>query len=215
MIADLLFRARALFRRDTVESELDLELQAHLDGLVRQHLDRGRTPAEAERLARLEFGGVEQSKEACRDARGLGLIETAWRDLRYAGRLLRADLAFTAIALLTLALGIGASTAAFSVVHTLLLKPLPYPDAERIVFPWMQPPPGINVGFDELQWGRTAFLTFAGQTRTFSHVGAFLSDRFNLTGSGEPERLDGPARLGRIPAVARSGPCALPHLHPR
>jgi predicted permease len=191
MIADLVFRARALFRRGTVEAELDRELRAHLDGLVRKHVDRGRTPGEAERLARLEFGGVEQSKEACRDARGLGLLDTGWRDLRYAGRLLRADVAFTAIAMLTLALGIGASTAAFSVVRTLLLKPLAYPDAERIVFPWMQPPHGIDVGFDDLQWGRTAFLTFAGQTRTFSHVGAFLSGQFNLTGAGEPERLDG------------------------
>jgi predicted permease len=136
------------------------------------------------------------------DARDVGLIETAWRDLRHAARLLRADPAFTLIACLTLALGIGATTAAFSVVHALLLKPLPYPDAERIVFPWLQAPPGVSVGFDETPWGRWMFNTYDRQTRAFAHVGAFVSGQFNLTGSGEPARLDGlRVSAGFLPAL--------------
>ncbi|MGE5243546.1 MAG: ADOP family duplicated permease [Betaproteobacteria bacterium] len=191
MLADAIFRLRALFRRDKVETELDDEIRSHVDALVRKYLDGGCTPEEAERRARLAFGGIEQIKDACRDARGVTLVETLARDVRHGVRLWRRDPAVTTIAVLTLALGIGASAAAFSVVHAILLKPLPYPDAGRIVFPWLQPPQGVDVGFDELSWGRRPFIDFARQTRTFEHVGAFLGGDFNLTGRGDPVRLPG------------------------
>src|SRR6185369_6877214 len=106
-------------------------------------------------------------------------------------RMLRRDKGFTAIAVLALALGIGASTTVFSVVNAVLLKPLPYPGVERIVFPWRVPPPNVDVGFTEIPWGRVEFLTFERQARTFANVGAFLGAAFNLTGRGEPARLDG------------------------
>jgi predicted permease len=210
MLADLRFRVRVLFRREAVESELDAELREHLDVLVRRHLAAGCSAAEAERRARLDFGGLDQIKEECRDARGTGLIDLAWRDARHAVRLLRRDAALTAIAIVTLALGIGAGTAAFSVVRTVLLRPLPYGEPGRIAFLWGEPPPGVDVGFDALPWSRVTFHTFARDTRAFASVGAFLSGEFNLTGAGQPERLEGlrvssgflPS-LGVVPSLGR------------
>jgi len=202
MLSDFRFRARALFRRTAVDAELDDELRAHLDHQIRKHEQAGVPPDEAARLARLEFGGLDQIKAECRDARGVGLFESIAHDLRYAARVLRKDRSFTIIAVVTLALGIGASTTVFSVVNAVLLKPLPYASAERIVMPSRLPPPSINVGFDVIPWGRRDFLTFAEQSRTFEHIGAFLGASYNLTGTGDPARIDG-ARVsaGFFPSI--------------
>jgi predicted permease len=201
-LSDLVFRARALVRRDLVESELDAELHAHLDAQIAKHMAAGASRGAAERLARLEFGGVEQVREDCREARGVRAVESCAQDVRYAVRLLRKDVAFSAIAILTMALGIGASTTVFSVVNAILLKPLPYPSADEIVLPWRLPPRGVNLGFTELPWGRAEFQTFAEQTRAFAALGAFLGDSFNLTGAGEPVRLEGVrASAGLFPAL--------------
>ena len=202
MLSDLLFRARALLHRGAVDADLDEELRAHLEAQTRKHEQAGLTRDEARRRAHLEFGGLEQIREDCRDARGVSLVDTVAHDLRYAARVLRKDPSFTAIAVLTLALGIGASTTVFSVVNAILLRPLPYPNVERIVFPWRVPPPSSDVGFDEIPWGRVDFLTFAGESQAFEHLGAFLGAAFNLTGAGEPVRFDG-ARVsaGFFPAL--------------
>jgi putative ABC transport system permease protein len=133
------------------------------------------------------------------------------QDLRYALRLLVKERSFALIVTLTLMLGVGASTVVFSVVNAILLKPLPYPSAERIVFPWGLAPRGVDIGFPELPWGRVAFQTFARQTRTFESFGAFLGEWINLTGTGDPIRLGGvrvsagffPA-LGIAPALGRT-----------
>jgi putative ABC transport system permease protein len=191
MLSDLRFRARALFRRAAVEAELDGELRAHLAWLIRKHEERGLPPEEAARQARLEFGGLEQVRAECRDARGVGLVDAFTQDIRYAARVLRKDLSFTLLAAITLALGVGATTAVFGVVDAVLLKPLPYHAAERLAFAWGVPPRGIDVGFDVMPWGRLQFLAFAEQSRTFGELGAFLGSSFNLTGAGEPARFDG------------------------
>ena len=191
MLSDLLFRARALLRRREVDAELDEELHAHIDAQALKYERVGFSREEARRLANIEFGGLEQIRADCRDARGVTLVETVAHDLRYAWRVLRKDASFTVIAALTLALGIGASTTVFSVVNAILLKPLPYPDVDRVVFPWRVPPPSFNVGADEIPWGRVDFLAFAGETRAFESMGAFLGEAFNLTGAGEPARFDG------------------------
>jgi predicted permease len=129
-------------------------------------------------------------------------VETCAQDARYAVRLLRKDLSFGAVAILTIALGVGASTAVFSVVNAILLKPLPYPQPERIVLPLGRAPQGVNLGFDELPWSRATFQTFSAQTKTFASVGAFLGDSFNLTGLGEPLRLEGiRASAGFFPSL--------------
>jgi putative ABC transport system permease protein len=151
------------------------------------------------------LGGVEQVKEEVRRARTGAWLDSVFQDFRYAARTLRKNPAFSAIAILTLALGIGASTAVFSLVNAVLLKPLPYPNSQQIVFPWRQPPAGLHVGYNEMPWGRPDFLFFAHESKSFQSVGAFKSDSFNLTGSGDAARLDGlRASAGFFPSLGIS-----------
>ena len=129
-------------------------------------------------------------------------VEVFFRDLAYGIRLLRRNPAFALIAVLTLALGIGSSTAVFSLVNSIVLKPLPYAHPQQIVLPWRMVPPGISIGFDEFPWGRVEFLFFQSHAKTFQALGAFKSDSFNLTGRGDPVRLDGiRASSGFFPAL--------------
>jgi predicted permease len=211
MREDLAFRLRALFRRHQVEADLDEELRAHLAAQAEKHVRGGARPEEARRRAQIEFGGLDQVKEACRSARGVSVVETLMQDARYGLRTLRKSPGFTAIAVLTLALGIGASSAVFSVVEAILLKPLPYPDAARIVMPWRVPPIGALFGSSKSPWTERDFPPFLRFARAFQDLGAFKSDAFNLVGTGEPALVDGvrvsagffPA-LGVSPALGRA-----------
>ena len=107
MLSDILYRLRALFRRESMERELDEELRAHIAQQVEKHVKSGLTLEEAKRRARLELGGLDQVKEKCRDARGVNFIETAVQDMRYGLRVLGRSPGVTAVAVVTLALGIG------------------------------------------------------------------------------------------------------------
>src|ERR1700685_4198012 len=133
MLDDLFFRVRSLFRRETVESEMEDELGFHWERQIEKHMKTGIDRDEALRRVRMEFGGLEQVKEDCRDERGVSLMETLAQDLRYGWRTLLKSPGFAAAALFTLALGIGANTAIFSVVYGLLLQPLPFRDASRLI----------------------------------------------------------------------------------
>jgi len=113
------------------------------------------------------------------------------QDLKYGLRIFAKSPGFTAVAVVTLALGIGASTAVFSLVNAILLKPLPYPHAERIVMPWRLAPPQLNLGYDEIPWGLPDFRRMLTDVKAFEYLGAFKSDSFILTGSGDPTKLDG------------------------
>jgi predicted permease len=133
MISDLLFRLRALFRRGAMEAEVDEELRSHFEKQVAKHAASGATREEAVRRARLEFGGCEQLKEECRDARGVNFIETLLRDVRIGFRAMKRSPGLTLVAVLSLALGIGANTAMFSLLDTILLKSLPVQEPSKLV----------------------------------------------------------------------------------
>ena len=211
MLNDLLYRVRALFRREKVEAELADELRFHFEQQVEKFVRSGLTHQEAIRQTRLVFGGTDQVKEECRDARGVSFLEILLQDVRFGLRILRKMPGFTVVAVLTLALGIGASTAVFSAVNTILLKPLPYPNPERIVMLWWKAPILLADAADQFPWRKQDFARFSLAAKSFQSIGAFKSDFFNLVGSGEPTRLDGlrasagffPA-LGLVPALGRA-----------
>jgi predicted permease len=202
---------RGMLHRARLEREMDGELRFHVDAYADDLRRSGVPQQEALRRARLEFGAIERAKEECRDERGVRVLETLLQDLRYAARTLRKSPGFTVVAVLTLALGIGASTAVFSLVSAILLKPLPYPEPDRIVLPELVSPPGVNLGSEYFPWGEKQFRLVTRDTHPFQAFGAFQNDSFNLTGSGEPYFLDGfrasaeffPA-LGISPALGRT-----------
>src|SRR5690349_16354229 len=133
MFSNLVYRMRALLRHGTVERQLDEELRFHLERQAEKYMESGLSREEARRRAQVEFGGVELAKEECRDARGMRLPEVIWQDVRYGVRLLCKSPGFTTVAVLTLALGIGANTAIFSLLNGLVLRDLPVPHAEQLV----------------------------------------------------------------------------------
>ena len=132
MFSDLFIRLRALLRHTAVEGELDDELRFHLEQQVEKHVHSGLTREEAVRRTRLEFGGLDQVKEHCREARGVTFVETLGQDVRFGLRMLRKSPGFTAVAVVTLALGIGANAVGFSLLNTLVLRPVNVPDGQRI-----------------------------------------------------------------------------------
>ncbi len=169
-----------LLRRNRMEEQLDKELRFHIEQHAADLIARGCPPAEARRLARIEIGGPEQVKEECRDARGTRWLEDLWQDVKYALRTLRQKPGFAAIALLTLALGIGATTVMFTVVNGVLLKPFAYRDPDRILrlqeqTDWSTPSGNI--------WGFTYpnFLDCKRETRLMDML-AWTSHRGTVTG---------------------------------
>ena len=178
-------RLRSLFRRRRVEQELDEELEYHLQRKMEVNLSTGMTSEEARRAAKLDFGGVERRKEECRDTRRMNWLQDTMQDLRYAVRALRLNSGFALIAILTLALGIGANTALFSVIHTTLLEPLPFAHPEQLVeLRQTEAAPGDYplTGEDYLDW--------RAQNSTFADMSLYAwPSGTNAHGSDAPEAV--------------------------
>ena len=175
MLSDLLYRLRALFRRKSMEAELDEELRAHVARQVEKYIQSGLTREEAARRARLEFGGLEQVKEECRDARGVNFIQTLVQDVRYGLRMLAKNPAFTAVAVLTLALGIGANTAIFTLVNAVMLKSLPVANPQELYRVGNDDNCCVIGGFQG-NWGiysYSLYQQFRDHTPEFSQMAAF------------------------------------------
>jgi putative ABC transport system permease protein len=178
-------RIRALRQRETVINDIDREMRSHLELQVEANIRAGMSPDEARVQALRSFGNVNKAVDAAYDVKGGGLLESLTQDVRYGVRMLAKHKAFTSVAVLTLALGIGANTAIFSVVNELLLRPLPYRDAERIVMLWEVTPEGRH----QNTTSRANFRAWRSQNTSYENVAAFTDQRFNLTGDGEPEEL--------------------------
>jgi putative ABC transport system permease protein len=168
---------RRLWLRKKMEEELEKELRLHLDQHTADLIAQGLDPEEARRRARLALGGPEQVKEQCRDARGTRWLEDLLQDLRYGMRMLLKSPAFTLAAILSLAIGIGANTAIFSVINAVLWRPLPYPDANRFV--------RIN------ELSVTDFAAFSNASSSFDGLAAWRGRSLTLIGRGTPMRLTG------------------------
>jgi predicted permease len=175
----MLTRLLNLFRRRRMDADLDTELRFHLDSLEAEHRARGLSPEAARRAARRDFGAIARIQEAHREHRGLPVIETLWRDVRFGLRSMRRTPAVTLAVIATLAIGIGANTAIFSVVNGVLLKPLPYPHPDRLV----------SVAHSARLLS-APFLYFIEreQNQAFEQVGAYNVNTASVTGSGEPEQ---------------------------
>jgi putative ABC transport system permease protein len=189
MLSNLRARLRGLLWRSEMERELDEELRYHIERQAEQNIRLGMNPEEARHAALKAFGGVEQAKERSRDARGLRWVDDLGQDLRFGLRMLVKNPGFTMIAVLTLALGIGANTAIFSVVNTVLLKPLPYPDSERLVMVYGEFP---ALKTNQMRLSGLEYIDFQQQTRSFAASGVFDSGSANLAHDegGEPERVE-------------------------
>ncbi|HXJ05877.1 MAG TPA: ABC transporter permease [Candidatus Acidoferrum sp.] len=181
-------RLGGLFHRVPRDRELAAEMESHLQLHIADNLRAGRTPDQARKEALMKLGGIEQTKEHYRERRGLPVLETLVQDIRYSLRMLRKNPGFTCVVVLTLALGIGANTAIFSIVNGVLLKPLPYADSARLAGIFLH-----GKGLDRDVMGNADFLALAEHQQAFEHVAAFSpsSMGFTLTGLGVPQMIPG------------------------
>jgi len=217
MLNKLKLRLRALFFKSKMEDELQAELQFHLEREIEENIVRGMTPEEARYAAIRSFGSVERVKEESRDVRGVRLLEEVWQDLRFGARMLMKNPGFTLIAVITLALGIGANTAIFSVTNALVLRPYDFHDLDRLVSVFGTMP---QQGDDISLMAPADFADLRRQQTIFADLAAYRQSNSNLTGAGEPERvqnfevsagffrlLGGEATLGRsfLPEEEQAG----------
>jgi putative ABC transport system permease protein len=197
---------RNLFHKDRVEQESTEEIQAYLDMLTEAKIRQGLTPREARRNALIELGGVEQVQERVREIRMGQFIETAWRDVRLGVRSLVHSPIFTVVTVLSLALGIGANTAIFSVVNGLLLRPLPYPEAEQIVDVWHTPPQQAFPGLDRFSVSPANYIDWKAQSSTFEQMAVYTYTGLSLSTSNDPLPLVGAAVSSDFFSVLRTNP---------
>ena len=185
-VRSLFQRLRSLFRKEQLDRDLSDELAAHLEMHIADNLRAGLSPEEARRRALMQLGGMEQTKESYRERRGLPLLETLWQDLRFGLRMLRKNPAFTAVAVLTLALGIGANAAIFAAVNGILLHPVGIPHADRVM--------AVRVRYEALNirsifLSGTDFRDIQNATDIFSTAALQTPADFNIILDSVPRRV--------------------------
>ena len=203
-------RLFGVFGSKKSERELSAEIESHLQMHVDDNIRAGMTPVEARRRAVIALGGVEGTKEAYRDRRGLPAFESLVRDVRYGVRTLIKSPGFAIAGIVILGLGIGVNTAIFTVVNAVVLRPLPFADADRIVRLWHTPPQSTFAGMDTFPLSPANFIDWEAQNDVFEKMASYRGGRWTLTGQGEPEPVivyrgsaDLLPILGVSPAIGR------------
>ncbi|HKY04888.1 MAG TPA: ABC transporter permease [Blastocatellia bacterium] len=199
-LKELLLRLWALFRMEQVDREIDEELRFHLDMRVEENIAAGMTPEEARKAALRRFGNVTRIKEQGRSIRGASMLEAFLQDLRYGARMLLKQPVITAAAVITLALGIGATTTVFSIVDAVLLRPLPFKDPDRLIAVWeinhQQQKAGKQKESRSSSPGNLS--DWQSQSRVFDGIAAYFNWSTNLTGVDDPERLNSAIVIGGL-----------------
>src|SRR6266851_4648007 len=198
---------RSLFRREQMDEELDEEVRTYLAMAAEEKMKTGMSRKDAVRAARLELGNLEVTKEIVRAARWESLVETWWQDLRHGLRMLRRSPGFTAAVVLTLALGIGANTAIFSIVNAVLLRSLPYRDPDRLVRIFFNEP---GVGLRGVRFSKPELDDLLTRAGVCEDVSPIFEGSEDLTGAKQPERLEAVngsfsyfSMLGVVPQIGR------------
>ncbi len=182
-LKSLATRIHAFFSPQKIDHEFQQELETHLDLATQENIRRGMRPEAAARAARIRLGGSTQLTETNRELRGLPILETCLQDMRYALRMLRKNPGFTAVAVLTLALGVGANTAIFSIVYAVLLKPLPYANPDELFTAFQA---NKQQGIAETGCSYLNYEEWRTQNHVFGELGGVLAHQLTLTGRGEP-----------------------------
>jgi putative ABC transport system permease protein len=187
MFGRLWRRLRALLRRDSLDGELDAELRYHVERQAAEYVAAGMTPAAARRAALRDFGGVTQSQEQCREARGVRPVEDLRQDIVFGLRVLRRNPVFSLVAVVTLGLGIGANTALFSITNAVVFRPLPFAEPERLLTLWESSAKSDN---SRVIVSPANYLDWREQTRSFEEMGAYTEDFYNISeDDSRPERV--------------------------
>lgn len=177
-------RLRAVWNSDAVHQDIDEELQFHIRMRTQENIERGMSPQDARRNAEKRFGNTGRIKDMGWEVRGGGWLETFWQDIRYGGRMLRKQPGFSLMAVLTLALGIGANTAIFSIVNSVLLRPLPYPEPDRLDTVFQQ-----NSSMNRFGMSVADFQALEKEYRQAASVAAFTHRAVTLIGGDRPEQI--------------------------
>jgi hypothetical protein len=190
--------------------DLSISIQEHLEELIEEFMDEGMSRKEAEHAAKKKFGNPTVLTERSRQAWQWPILESLWADVKLCLRRLRKSPGFSITVLLTLAIGIGANTAVFSVINSVLLKPLPYPESDRLISVWMNAPGagGLADFISGLRLSPSMYFTISEHNQTFESFGAWAETRANITGVGQPEEVralnltDGILQALAVPPVA-------------
>ncbi len=204
----LVARILALVHRDAVIEDIDEELRIHVEMDIEANVERGMSLDEARRSALARFGREREVREVAYDVRGGGLMESIWHDIRFGVRMLAKSPMFTAIALLMVAVGVGANSAIFSAVNGVLLRPLPYQQPDRLVMIWGN---FTKLGLPHISVSVPEYLDYHARAKTLSDSAAYATGSFNLTGDGPPEQVQAAAStaslfqtLGVQPTIGRA-----------